>query len=73
LQGASGGKRRGKAGVSSHEAVREIINAFEQKTGKQVELVFPEQAEHAGKVGSMTFKTKPESGCPLFDLFTDTW
>jgi multiple sugar transport system substrate-binding protein len=31
-------------------AVREIVNAFEQKTGKQVELVFYEQAEHPHKV-----------------------
>jgi multiple sugar transport system substrate-binding protein len=31
-------------------AVQEIVNAFEQRTGKQVELVFYEQAEHPHKV-----------------------
>ena len=30
-------------------AVREIIAAFEQKTGKQVELVLPPQDEHRGQ------------------------
>jgi multiple sugar transport system substrate-binding protein len=34
------------------EAVREIIGAFEDKTGKQVELVFYEQAELPDKIAT---------------------
>ena len=36
------------------EAVREVIAAFEQKTGKQVKLVFHELALHDPQVGDAT-------------------
>ena len=32
--------------AEEHDPVREIVAAFEQKTGKQVELVFHSEAEH---------------------------
>ena len=41
------------------EAVREIIAAFEQKTGKQVELTFPSLDEHPDKITAALAAGRP--------------
>jgi multiple sugar transport system substrate-binding protein len=38
--------------AEEHQAVEEIVAAFEQETGKQVELVFHEESEHAGAIAA---------------------
>ena len=53
------------------EALREIIAAFEQKTGKQVELVLPQQAELPDKLEAALKAGQPPDF--TFGLWLDTY
>lgn len=52
-----GGMRAGN--VEEDEAVREIIAAFEQDTGKRVELVFHAEGEHPEALGAALAHGQP--------------
>ena len=53
------------------EALREIVAAFEQKTGKQVELVLPQQAELPDKLEAALKSGQPPDF--TFGLWLDTY
>jgi ABC-type glycerol-3-phosphate transport system substrate-binding protein len=55
------------------EAVREIIAAFEQKTGKEVELVLHPMEEHADKIAAALEVGQPPDFAFGFFIYIDEW
>jgi multiple sugar transport system substrate-binding protein len=59
--------------AEEHEAVREIIAAFEQETGKQVELVFHPEGEHPEAIVAALETGQPPDFAFGLRISADAW